>query len=86
LGAGGVEADADQPGAEGFGAAQAVEREQGGDDGVLGGVERGVGAHEAAAAAHQRRVVAGHQRGEGVAVAAAGAADELGVGDGHLRR
>jgi hypothetical protein len=33
---------------------------------------------------HERRLVALHQRGECVAVAAAGAADENGIGDGHL--
>jgi hypothetical protein len=84
LGAAGVEADPDEPGAEAGVVAQPVERQQRGHDGVLGRVGRRVADH-APAARHERRVVALDQRGERGAVAAAGAADEDGVG-GHLVR
>ena len=74
-----VEADADQPGAEAVVVAQPVERQHRRHDRVLGGVGRRVADH-APAARDERRVVALHQRRERVAVAAAGAADENGVG------
>jgi hypothetical protein len=80
LGAAGVEADSDEPGGERFRAAEAVEREHRGDDRVLGRVRGALGADHAPAAPQQHGVVALDQRGERVAVAAAGAADEIGIG------
>lgn len=70
--------DAEEPRAELVGGPEAVQVPVGGDEGVLDGVAGVVpGAEDGGGDEQRRPLVAGDEAGEGVAVAAAGAADEV---------